>query len=278
MGVVAGARATRGRWRARHPDQIDRASCNSLSVAYNTVFKRHCGTSNFEFVASFKVVHVTADLDEIARLDWWHSIDLGNGVITPGKKSLDLLKREAAAYFHKTDLSGASFLDIGTWNGANAFEARRRGAARIVALDAPAWEKRGGRQTFELARRILRMEDIEALELDIFDFTLDRPGQFDVVLFAGVFYHLYDPIRGLQLVSKCAKNLLIVETHLDLMDVDRPALVFYPRNELNKDASNWWGPNAQCMIDLLRSNGFAKIKFVNHPVHWNRGIFHAWRS
>lgn len=219
-----------------------------------------------------------SNIEEINRLYWWHSIDLGNGIVSPGRKPLDLMKQEAAAYFDRVELSGVTFLDVGTWDGANAFEARRRGAARIVAVDAPAWRKKGGRRTFELARSALKMEDIEGLELDISEFTPERPGQFDVVLFAGVFYHLYDPIRGLQLVSNCTKNLLIVETYLDLMDVSRPAMVFYPGDELGRDASNWWGPNAQCITDLLKKNKFGKIEFSNHPVHQSRGIFHAWRA
>jgi tRNA (mo5U34)-methyltransferase len=220
---------------------------------------------------------MASDVDEIARLAWFHSIDLGNGIVTAGKKSTTALKCEAAAYFDTVDLSGVSFLDVGTWDGANAFEARRRGAARIVAQDSFVWKKRKAKLAFRLARRMLGMEDIEDLELDIFDFTPDRPGKFDVVLFAGVFYHLYDPILGLQIVSKCAKTLLILETILDQMDIDRPAMVFYPGSERAGDKTNWWGPNAQCVVDLLKSNGFAKIKFNPHPIWHDRGIFHARR-
>ena len=216
--------------------------------------------------------------DEVNRLEWYHSIDLGNGVVTPGDKTLEDLEGEAAAYFDAVDLAGASFLDIGTWDGANAFEARRRGATRVVAQDWFVWKNYGLKSPFELARRALNMEDIEDLELDVFDFTPDRPGEFDVVLFAGVFYHLYDPIRGLQIVSRCAKAVLILETHCDLLEVERPAMVFYPGKELHGDTTNWWGPNPPCIVDLLKSNGFRRVDFKMHPACEDRGIFHAWRD
>ncbi len=43
---------------------------------------------------------------------WFHSIDLGNGVVTPGSKSVDLLRAEAEAIFGPLSLGGKSVLDI----------------------------------------------------------------------------------------------------------------------------------------------------------------------
>ena len=34
---------------------------------------------------------------------------------------------------------------------------------------------------------------------------------------------------------------------------------FYPGKELGDDPSNWWGPNIQCIIDMLKSVGFKKV-------------------
>jgi hypothetical protein len=47
-------------------------------------------------------------------------------------------------------------------------------------------------------------------------------GTFDVVLFLGVFYHLLDLIDGLRRASSLANEVLVVETHTDLNDLDRP--------------------------------------------------------
>ena len=210
---------------------------------------------------------------------WFHSVDLGNGVVTPGSKSLDLLHAEAEAVFGPLDLRGKSVLDIGAWNGYFSFEAKRRQAERVLATDHFCWTPEiNGRVTFDLARTALNLE-IEDLEIDVPDLTPDRIGQFDVVLFLGVFYHLVDPIQALQKVAALTKEVAVVETPLDLRGLERPAMVFYPGAELNNDPTNWWGPNRQCMEALLKLVGFARIVYQPHPIEkGKRGIFHAYKK
>src|SRR3954470_6944972 len=70
---------------------------------------------------------------------WWHSIDLGNGVVTRGHKPPGTLAQELATLDLPADLSGMSVLDIGGWDGYFAFEAERRGASRVAVLDHYMW-------------------------------------------------------------------------------------------------------------------------------------------
>jgi tRNA (mo5U34)-methyltransferase len=209
---------------------------------------------------------------------WFHSIDLGNGVVTPGSKSVELLRAEADAIFGPLDLRGKSVLDIGAWNGNFSFEAKRRQAARVLATDHHCWTQEvKGRDTFHLAKEALKL-DIDELDIDVPELTPDRVGEFDVVLFLGVFYHLVDPIQALRNVAALTREVAVVESHLDLADVPRPAMVFYPGSELNNDSTNWWGPNRQCLEALLRLVGFARIAYQPHPtVGSARGIFHAYK-
>jgi tRNA (mo5U34)-methyltransferase len=209
---------------------------------------------------------------------WFHSIDLGNGVVTTGSKSVELLRAEANAIFGLLDLRGKSVLDIGAWNGNFSFEAKRRQAARVLATDHHCWTQEvQGRDTFHLAKEVLKLE-IDELDIDVPELTPERVGQFDVVLFLGVFYHLMDPIQALKNVAALTRDVAVVESHLDLADVERPAMVFYPGAELNNDPTNWWGPNRQCVEALLRLVGFARIGYQPHPtVGSARGIFHAYK-
>jgi hypothetical protein len=97
-----------------------------------------------------------------------------------------------------------------------------------------------------------------------------------VVLFLGVFYHLFDPIAGFEKVAKLARESLIIETHTDGLAFDLPAMVFYPGSELANDASNWWGSNPALMVALLKKFGFAKVDAA-----WSirpRAAFHTWRT
>ena len=214
---------------------------------------------------------------EISRYFWWHSIDLGGGIVTPGVKTPAFHRQESSTFFDRVQISGQSVLDIGAWNGFYTFEAKRRGAKRDLATDKYAWTNDyfRGRETFELARQALDM-DVEALEIDPADITPETVGEFDIVLFLGVFYHRYDAIDTLAKAARVARQLLIVETHLDFHQLDRPAMAFYPPgSKPNNDETNWWAPNVPCMEALLKGHDFSEIE-ISASKH--RGIFHAWRS
>jgi tRNA (mo5U34)-methyltransferase len=210
---------------------------------------------------------------------WHHSIDLGDGIVTPGGKSLAVCKAEESLIFDRIDIRGKTILDIGAWNGVFSFSAKRRGAARVLATDSYCWSHPNirGRETFELARSTLGL-DIDSQLIDVSDLTTESVGTFDVVLYLGVFYHRYDTIEALAKVAPLARHLLVLETHLDLRDVPFPAMRFYPGKELANDPTNWWGPNEECVISLLMGHGFKEIEVTAHPEGDNRALFHAWRT
>ena len=80
------------------------------------------------------------------------------------------------------DLTGQSFLDLGSWDGFYAFEAEQRGAARVLATHSLSWNGSGwgNKQGFLLAREILRSK-VEDMDIDIMDVCPERLGLFDVV-------------------------------------------------------------------------------------------------
>jgi tRNA (mo5U34)-methyltransferase len=218
-----------------------------------------------------------------ARLDqmrWHHSIDFGGGLVSKAMASPEFIKLTGAALYEGLTLRGRSLLDIGAWNGAYSFEAKWRGAERVVATDKIAWAwPYNGRETFDIGLQLTGL-DIEAVEIDVPEIRPERLGRFDVVLFAGVFYHLIDAIERTRQISECAEHLLILETHHDALDYARPAMVFYPGATLGGDSTNWWGPNPQCLYELLSELGFAVIHYRDAP-HFGdgtRGVYHAYRT
>src|SRR5438132_14127055 len=88
------------------------------------------------------VVTMTPDeiLREVARVRWFHRIDLGNGIVTPGE---DNTPEKLATLGMPDDLSGVSVLDIGAWDGFFSYEAERRGARRVLATDDFCWSGPG---------------------------------------------------------------------------------------------------------------------------------------
>ena len=199
-------------------------------------------------------------------LRWYHTIDLGDGVVTKG---IDNSPERLARVKLPEDLSGRSVLDIGAWDGFFSFEAERRGASRVVATDHYAWHGTGwgtgqGKAGFELARAMLSSR-VEDLDVDVMELSAQRVGTFDVVLFLGVLYHLPNPLVALERVASVTRELLILETVVDMVGVGRPAAAFYPARELHDDPTNWWGPNHAAVRGMLEGAGFARIDIITPP-------------
>jgi tRNA (mo5U34)-methyltransferase len=212
-------------------------------------------------------------------VNWFHSIDLGNGIVTRGAKELGYLKNEESPQLlDPVNLKGASVLDIGAWNGFYSFESKRRGARKVLAADHYVWNNPhfNGREGFDIANEVLGY-NIEAIDIDVPDMTPDVLGKHDVVLFLGVLYHLPDPLGGLERAADLALQCMVVETHTDLVHVETPAMAYYPGASLNGDATNFFGPNPACLVSMLRELGFTTIDTIRKE-SGSRLICHAWRD
>jgi tRNA (mo5U34)-methyltransferase len=216
---------------------------------------------------------------EVAKIRfWYHRIDLGDGIITPGRADTkwghtgDIIGMPAS-------LSGKTVLDIGAWDGFYSFEAERRGAKRVLATDDLAWKTRRSKAGFILVRKALKSK-VRDKNVDVMELSPKRVGVHDLVLFLGVLYHMRHPMLALEKVASVTGEQLIIETHVDMLDVTRPAMAFYPGTELSGDASNWCGPNPAMVLAMLRVAGFTKAVVHGGPFALpgsSRMIFHAWK-
>lgn len=216
----------------------------------------------------------------VEAIRWYHTIDLGGGVVTHGvdDSPVRLARAQLPASLH-----GKTVLDIGAWDGFFSFECERRGAARVVAADHFSWHGTGWgtKAGFNLAREALgsRVEDVD---IDVMDLSPERIGTFDVVLFLGVLYHLRHPYLALERVASVARDYLILETVVDLVGLGRPAMAFYPGRELNNDPTNWWGPNVPAVVAMLNTLGFTDVRVATPlpgAVHRGaRALYHRIRG
>src|SRR5689334_12378251 len=60
----------------------------------------------------------------VAKVRWFHSIEIAPGLFTPGVAPHEVFMAPADIYFRH--IGGRSFLDIGCWDGFYSFEAERR--------------------------------------------------------------------------------------------------------------------------------------------------------
>jgi tRNA (mo5U34)-methyltransferase len=207
---------------------------------------------------------------ELLAGKWWHSIDLGGGLVTPGVHSLDELEHNFQMLDLPSNLEGKKLLDIGCWDGFYAFEAERRGAS-VVATDS--WTP----ANFHEARRALN-SSVEFYELSVYETTRERLGSFDIVLFLGVLYHLRHPLLALQRVCELTRDVAIIESHAidNLAGTLHPIMEFYETNELGGQYDNWWGPTVTCLEAMIRSAGFVRSTVLKREP--SRVTVKAWRT
>lgn len=201
---------------------------------------------------------------------WWHSIDLGDGRVTPGVHTLEELEQNFQRLGLSEDLSGKSLLDIGCWDGFYSFTAERRGA-RVTAVDC--WRP----ENFFVAREALGSR-VEFHHLSVYEVARERLGSFDITLFLGVLYHLRHPLLALERVCEVTRELAIIESHVTdaLIEIDRPVMEFYEVDELGGQYDNWWGPNTDCLARMARAAGFARVEVVHREPA--RAVIRAWRN
>ncbi len=230
--------------------------------------------------------------------EWFHSVELAPGVVTPGRMAQSTLQWKWDT-LGLTDLKGRSVLDIGAYDGYFSFAAERAGADRVVALDHYVWSadmagymadwrasvaaggtilpaphesrhwnpsEMPGQRPFDMARRALDSRVIPVAE-DFMTMDLASLGTFDVVLFLGVLYHLKDPLGALgRLASVVAPG---GSAYIDTQGVelygarDEAHWACFPGQELNNDASNWWAPNATALMGCCRAVGFREATLLS---------------
>jgi tRNA (mo5U34)-methyltransferase len=238
---------------------------------------------------------MTAPADLQAQADafgWYHTIDLGNGVVTKGisvqETSVDVIP----------DVSGRSVLDIGAWDGKFSFLAEQAGASRVVALDHYAWGvdfvARGtywaecihngtlpdqtrdetdfwrpdlpGRRGFEFAAAALSSK-VTPVVGDFQRIDLDELGRFDVVLYLGVLYHMKEPLTCLERLRTVTTEVAVIETEaVHLNGLDHEALLqFHAGSSLRTDFGNWYVPTIEALHNLCRAAGFSEVRTVVGP-------------
>jgi tRNA (mo5U34)-methyltransferase len=232
------------------------------------------------------------DNDLVRRIKerrWFHTIDLGNGLVTRGDSPHSEVIAQSIP-----ELQGKTVLDIGAWDGKYSFEAESRGARRVVALDHYVWkldwparqayyeacEAEGmlpdpdridndflvpdglpGKEGFDLIHQYCRSE-VEPVVDDFMTMDLTKLGTFDVVFYFGVLYHMKDPVGALQRLRRVTKGVAIVETAaVEIPGYPENSLLqFYAANELHADYGNWFAPTAAALCGMCRAAGFRRVE------------------
>ncbi len=214
---------------------------------------------------------------------WYHRIELPFGIVTPGWAPIN-----AAAYSIPQSLHDKRILDIGAWDGYWTFEALKRGAAQVVAIDDFSdylgtldQSQRMAWKTFDFCRDALgyAIQRCPRIDMSVYDLNVERHGLFDTVFFFGTLYHLRYPLLALDKISSVCRGEIYVESAI--LDDFSPyhgglghglknsvAMEFYPENQYANNNSNWWVPTLACLAQMVRAAGFDDVtgwKLTENP-------------
>ncbi len=200
--------------------------------------------------------------DLLQRFKWYQRIRLADGVYTPGpmdsEEKLRLIQLPE-------DLRGKSVLDIGCNEGFFAFEAERRGAAYVLAIDSDS----RARKKFHVVKHLLK-SNVEFLFLDVADLDERKIGRFDVTLFLSVSHHLKEPFSALDRVASVTGEMAIMEFLVAGMKGaggEEPPLMIRRTREGPKRGLL---PTRAFLVERLKQSGFAKVDII--ASYWKKRL------
>lgn len=211
-----------------------------------------------------------------ADYEWYHAVDLGHGIVTPGQYDLTPLLPN---YGIPDSLAGKSVLDVGPGHGFFAFEFERRGA-KVTTSELPTWTAHDGgpvlRETFSripeeagteyhrgafgFAIQARGSQVVRRFE-SVYDLTPERTGRFDLVFCASVLLHLTDPLRALYAIRGVCRDEAIICTGIDTqLHVTNQARARFVGTASNQA---FWLPTMTCLEQWVLAAGFARVERIS---------------
>ncbi len=204
----------------------------------------------------------------IGELDWYHTLELEPGLVTPGVFDL---RPYVDRYGLPERMDGMRALEVGTFDGFWAFEMERRGA-RVVAIDVaddrdfdwPAVRRPrrfSGRSQglgFEIAREVYGSK-VDRRISSVYEATPEELGTFDLVFCGSVLIHLRDQVLALERIAALCDDLFIsVEPYDRLLSLLPFSTARY--RALRDKSVVFWEPNLRAWRRMLATAGFRSVE------------------
>lgn len=193
----------------------------------------------------------------LARYAFYHIIKLTDTIATPGNPVYVPAQNLCMKYLKSLDVKGKRVLDIGCRDGLFSFAAESMGAAEVVGIDNDV-SKAATEFLIPFFNSKVRMH-----QMNLYDLKPESFGQFDVVIFPGVLYHLRYPFWGLRAIRDILKigGHLLIETAIWVGERNN-SMLFCPIGDDNPyapDDTSCTFFNEKGLVDTLTSLGFQTV-------------------
>lgn len=253
------------------------------------------------YVAELRDFHRRAQelgLDDTADYLWYHTVDLGAGLVTPG---LYDFRSCIDDFGFPAEMTAMTALDVGSATGFFAFEFERRGAS-VVSVELPSLrelDRFPGQSVEDSLAKIEKMVDpklmhpagdrskkfsaeeyyfnllegpfrfcakrlgsrVQRCYSTIYDLSpekLGRPG-FDFVFLGDILLHTLYPLRALAAAAAMCTGTLVLSQHIPENGGRGPAMLWVGGDDPREDEVSWWWPNKACLVAMLKKLDFAEV-------------------
>jgi 2-polyprenyl-3-methyl-5-hydroxy-6-metoxy-1,4-benzoquinol methylase len=194
--------------------------------------------------------------EAMARYKFYHVIQLTEGIATPGNPDFVPMQDLCMKHLRSLDLKGKRVLDIGCRDGLFSFAAESMGAAEVIGIDNDL-----SRPATEFLIPFFNSK-IQMKQMNLYDLKPDSFGVFDVIILAGVLYHLRYPFWALRIIRDISKvgGDLLIETGVWVGEPHNPML-FCPVGDEGpyNDPTSCTFFNEKGLVDTLKSFGFSMV-------------------
>ncbi len=204
--------------------------------------------------------------DQSVRFQWGHDHDFGTFALrgAMGDRHVGLVATFVDRFGAlPLDLSGRRVLDIGCWTGGTSMLLCAMGA-EVVAVE----EVKKYVDALTFLKEAFAIDTLTPLHLSLYEClgpTFDD--RFDFVLFAGVIYHVTDPVLALRIAfdglvdgGRCLVETASYPSAKEVLHYEGPTRTHRGREEdRNRRGWNWLVPSPPALRHMMEDVGFSDV-------------------